>query len=182
LFTRLFCVVYPVAYLAAPLFPDELVVADSYGRLPIHYAAARLWHMWAYDHPAQRLLAFETLDVLRVAIKVSPHSSARVADCDNRIVLHVFVDTFVKACKLATRATKENVMKAMLQILHELLRLYPESLQRRDGVTKLYPFLQAAAMVTNIHTGTGIHDELHLTILYELLRENPSLIGTSTIL
>lgn len=178
------CCLPSVAYLVALLFPGELSMTDRFGRLPIHYAAARPWHSWdwprsegAYEHPAQRLLAHETLDVLRVAIRLSSSLAARVADSDNRIPLHLVVDTFVKACTLATRATKGGVMTAMIQILHDLLRLYPESLQRRDGVTKLYPFQQAAATATSIHTEACIHEELHLTISYELLRENPSLVS-----
>lgn len=178
------CCLPSVAYLVASLFPSELATRDSYGRLPIHCAAARPWTFWdwprsegAYEHPAQRLLAHETLDVLRVALRLSNRLAARVADSDNRLALHLVVDTFVNACTLATRSTKVGVMTAMLQILHDLLRLFPESLQRRDGVTKLYPFQQAAATASSIQTDACIHEELHLTISYELLRENPSLVN-----
>lgn len=178
------CCLPPVAHLAATLFPEELRMRDECGRLPIHYAASRSWHAWdwprediANEHAAARLLRGESLCALRVAFDLSPREAMRIADNDNRLVLHHVIDTFVKACSQPARPTNDGTMEDMLKILRELLGSYPESLQRRDGLSKLYPFLQATAVATDYHTQAHIHDELPLSITYALLRENPSMLA-----
>ena len=66
-------------------------------------------------------------------------------------------------------------MNDMLELLHKLVNMYPEALQRRDGVTRLYPFQQATAVATEHETQSQhVQDELSLTITYQLLRENPT--------
>jgi hypothetical protein len=178
------CCLPPVAHLAASLFPEELRMRDAKGRLPIHYAASRPWHAWDWpredgvnEPAAARLLRGESLGALRVAFDLSPREAMRTADNDNRLVLHHVIDTFVKACSQPARPTKDSPMDDMLKILHELVSSYPESLQRRDGVSMLYPFLQATAVATEYQTQAYVHDELPLSITYELLRENPSMLA-----
>lgn len=173
------CSLAPVAHLAASLFPEELRILDDRGRLPIHYAACRSWHAWDWprddgenESAAARLLHGESLGVLRAALSLSHREAMRIADIDNCLVLHHVINTFVKACSLPGRSWKDSFMNEMLQILLELVGAYPISLQRRDGVTKLYPFLQATAVATENLS----HDELSLSITYELLRENPAVL------
>jgi len=179
------CCLPPVAHLAASLFPEELMQRDARGRLPIHYAACRSWHAWDWpredgvsEPAAARLLHGESLAVLQVAMNISPSSVVRVADGDNRLVLHHVIDTFVKACSRPASSTRDGPVQEMLDFLRQLVRSYPESLQRRDGVSKLYPFLQATAVATaQQQTQTYVHDELPLSITYELLREDPSILA-----
>jgi hypothetical protein len=73
---------------------------------------------------------------------------------------------------------------SMLDVLQQLVRYYPESLERRDGKTKLYPFLQATAAATEFRNPSSPNDvevpfpdEMPLSIVYVLLRENPALIS-----
>ena len=74
----------------------------------------------------------------------------------------------------------------MLQVLSSLVTLHPESLERRDGKTKLYPFLQATAAATEYRSppspnGVAVPfpDEMPLSMVYLLLRENPSMLEPS---
>jgi len=70
-------------------------------------------------------------------------------------------------------------LEGMLQLLHDLVRTYPDSLARRDGSSKLYPFLQATAVATECEIHAHAPDELPLSITFELLRENPTLLSST---
>ena len=179
------CCLPPVARLAATLFPEELRTVDDRGRLPIHYAASRSWHAWDWPRgdnvngqAAAKMLRGETLATLRTAVDMSPREALRVADRENRLVLHHAIETFVKSCfQSAPRSTEDATKKDTLKLLRDLVALYPESLNRRDGTTKLYPFLQATAVATEQQTQRAYgQDELPLSITYALLRENPSVL------
>lgn len=136
---------------------------------------------------AVQLLRGETLQVLETALALSPPAAARITDKDGRLVLHHVIDTFVAACSRSGRsymvASHRPLVEAMLSILKHLVQVYPESLERRDGgKTKLYPFLQASAAATHHRTppsngyAVPFPDEMPLSIVYVLLRENPSLV------
>lgn len=176
---------YPsVAHIAAALFPEELHVIDERGRLPIHYAASRAWHAWDWpredsvnDPASARLLRWESLGALRLAFDLSPKQSMRIADKDNRLVLHHVVDTLVKACSQSVGPIKNCPVQDMLTILQDLVKSNPESLQRRDGNSMLYPFMQATAAATEYQTQADVHPELALSITYKLLRENPGMLA-----
>jgi hypothetical protein len=78
-------------------------------------------------------------------------------------------------------------VNSMLQVLQQLVKNYPESLERRDGKTKLYPFLQATAAATEYRSPPSPNgftvpfpDEMPLSMVYLLLRENPSLLGNKS--
>jgi hypothetical protein len=178
------CCFPPAAHLVASLFPQELLLRDLRGRLPIHYAASRTWHAWdwppensANEAAAVRLLRGESLSALRVAMDLSPRSAMSVTDTDNRLVLHHAVETFAEACSQPSRYISISFVKAMHEILLELVRAHPDSLCRRDGETMLYPFLEAAAVATENRTQAYIHGELPLSITYILLRQNPSILA-----
>lgn len=169
------CCVPAVARIAATLFPDELSQVDANGRLPIHYAARRSWQVWDWpradgltEPTAATVLQYESLRVLQTAIQLSSPLALRVSDKDGCLVLHLVIETFAAACTKSPSTASTDVM---LQVLDDLVRLFPESLQRRDGKTKLYPFLQAIALATD-ETDKGC-----LSLAYTLLRNNPTLLS-----
>lgn len=174
-----------IVYIVASMFPEELDVVDNRGRLPVHYAASRVWHAWDWPRDdnvgephAARILLRESLGVLRTALDLSRPETARVADNGGRLVIHHVVDTFARACSRPARSTKESLLQGMLELLQRLVHLNPESLQRRDGVSKLYPFLQATAVATECKRNSHVQDELPLSLTFELLRQNPALLGS----
>lgn len=178
------CCLPPTALLVARLFPEEIRLRDLRGRLPIHYAACRKWHEWdwpkedsANDAAAARLLRGESLDIVRVAIDVSPREAMTVSDNDNRLVLHCAVETFVRACCHRSHMISGPSIQSMLSLLQTLVRCNPESLQRRDGRTMVFPFLEAAAIATECRALAYNQDEIPLSITYILLRQNPAIIA-----
>lgn len=176
-----------VAKIACQLFPEGLSQRDQQGKLPLHHAATRLWNAWDWhnevgaESAASKLLQGETLRLLEMALSCSPSEATKITDDSGRLVLHHTIDTFVHAC--SSRMMDKSVLKAILDVLRQLLQLYPESLEQRDGQTKLYPFLQATAAATeygisptSINHPVSCPDELSMSIVYLLLRENPSLV------
>lgn len=173
----------PLAFIAGSLFLQELKSKDSKGRLPVHYAAARKWHAWDWprgdgtnDPASSDLLKEESLRSLSTAIRISPRESMRTTDNENRLPIHLVVESFVSAsCQpIQVSSQQSNSIAEMIKILHELISYYPECLHRRDGVTLLPPFLQASATASNQTPQDFVREELSLSFTYALLRENPS--------
>ena len=176
-----------VAKIACQLFPEGLSQRDHQGKLPLHHAATRRWHAWDWhneagaESAASKLLQGETLRLLETALSCSPAEATKITDNSGRLVLHHAIDTFVHAC--SSRMMDKSVLKAILDVLRQLLQLHPESLEQRDGQSKLYPFLQATAAATEYRISPSSNsypvpypDELSMSIVYLLLRENPSLV------
>jgi hypothetical protein len=182
------CCVPAIAWIAASLFPQELVLVDDRGRLPVHYAAMRRWNAWDWprddglsEPTAARLLQHESLRILKTAIEVSGTEAIRVVDRDSRLVLHHAIDTFVHACTCATRnpttSADEGDLQDVLDVLQRLVTLYPDSLQIRDGASKLFPFLQATAIETELEVQLHRQELLPLSMTFLLLRKNPTLLS-----
>ena len=177
------CCVPAVAWVAAVLFPQELRLPDDQGRLPLHYAAARCWNIWDWprddglnEPTAARLIQHEALGILQTAIDLSGPEAARVTDHDRRLALHHAVETFVHACTCSTRNPAAATTE-MIQSLSRLVDLYPESLMRRDGVSKLFPFLQATAVATELQDQLHPQEVLPLSMTFLLLRQNPTILS-----
>jgi hypothetical protein len=134
--------------------PRALKVRDDRaGRLPLHYAAARCGYHATVPVGVSREVRsmMEPSPAIDLATKFV--QATRVVDKEYQLPLHIAIDT-------AKRAHDNVVVK-------ELFRLYPCSLERRDGKTKLYPFLQAAA---------GPDGSVDLS--FSLLRERPTLVAS----
>lgn len=181
-----------IAHITSLMFPQHLAVPDQDGLFPLHHAARRKWHAFDWrngeeDSAAIKLLRGESLMLLKNAIQVSPPFVTRVTDSGGRLVLHHVIETFVAACSRSRRmSTHENVLSSMFDVMKSLLTLYPESLERRDGKVMLYPFQQATAAATKHRSQPSPNghpvpfpDEMPLSIVYMLLRENPLLVSTA---
>ena len=99
-------------------------------------------------------------------------------------MLNVAIVTFVRACCRSGRVPGGTlVVASMLETLKDLVLRYPESLERRDGQSKLYPFLQASASATSyqVESSQNESDQMALSIVYMLLRENPSLVASAVL-
>jgi hypothetical protein len=178
------CCLPAVAQMVAQMYPEELMTRDSRGQLPLHCAASRPWDRWDWpsddslNEPiASQLLHRESLGVLRVALTLSPPEAVRIADFENRLVLHHLIDTVVVASTRMTKSMREDCLEEMLRVIQDIIRMYPESLQRRDGFSKLYPFQQATATATS--QGSFEYEQFPLSITYDMLRENPTLLETA---
>ena len=73
-----------------------------------------------------------------------------------------------------------DIFFEIMDVLKQLVQLYPEALQQMDGRSKLPPFLQAtaaAAEASRHNTASATtrpQEELSLSITFKLLREDPA--------
>ena len=160
-------------------FPEQLKARDKLEkRLPLHWAVCR--EGYAKRYPVGLLS-----DTPQYIEEASPASrilsnfpeACRITDRRCQLPLHLAI-THVKEQQYYPRPKKRESQDSSIStndgqenysIVPEeiklLLESFPESLTRRDGITKLYPFLLAAE---------GSSADLDLT--YFLLRRDPSLI------
>ena len=177
-----------VARIVALLYPTELSQPDADGRLALHYSAMRPWHAWEWpredgtsDSAPSKLLNLESASLLRNAMSLSSVEAAKQADKFGRLPIHYMISTCIEACCASGRSCSEDPVLEMLEILGFFVKLNPTSLSVSDPKTKLLPFLQASAestqaMKSNNSNASSIHDELPLSIVYLLLRQDPSLV------
>lgn len=155
-------------------FPEQLRARDKLEkRLPLHWAVCR--EGYAKRYPVGLLS-----DTPQYIEEASPASrilsnfpeACRITDRRCQLPLHLAI-IHVKEQQYYPRPKKRESQDSSIStndgIVPEeiklLLESFPESLTRRDGITKLYPFLLAAE---------GSSADLDLT--YFLLRRDPSLI------
>jgi hypothetical protein len=128
------------------------------GRLPLHYAASRKGY--AVRIPVGAMSeGVQDIAEPSAVLELLDHfpEAARVADTNGQLPLHVAIDTAAST----DGSSNWNVIQA-------LLSQYPASLDRRDGKSKLFPFMQAA-----IGRRASVEDT------FLLLLENPTLVGSA---
>lgn len=176
----------PVAIIVASMYPEELSILDTQGRLPLHHAARRPWHAWDWprqdgtsDNANAQVLQMESAFLLRTAMSLSPPEAARCKDKSNCLPLHYVVRTFIRACCSSGRSYSPMSVVEVLELLQYFVQLNPDSLHEPDPSTGLLPFLQAAAEATSTRescsSSASFPDELATSVVYQLLHENPSL-------
>ncbi|KAL9183562.1 hypothetical protein ACHAXT_004418 [Thalassiosira profunda] len=214
-----------VAKICLRLFAEQLHRRDADGRLPLHRACLRGvgWEPPGSDGeaPSRASLADETLTLLREVIAESPPGAAGAYDENGQLPLHCAIDAIVTSLVMGKRRRASLHAEARVALqqhrrqhvniatacLSELLHRNAGALQRRDGRTKLYPFMQAAtphvedravaryasdlSRRPGFDVGVGYapmdgdvveeDDEEgardHVTVVYYLLREDPSAVN-----
>lgn len=182
------CCPPPVATIIASMYPEEMSAADSQGRLALHHAARRAWHGWDWPHQDgtnenanAQVLHVESALFLKTAIMLSPADAAKSKDKDGHLPLHYAVETFIKACCSSGRSYSQVPISEIQELLGLFVQRNPESLYEVDPDTGLYPYLHAAAKATQTKQERGctsFPDELATTLVFQLLRENPSLVAS----
>jgi hypothetical protein len=99
---------------------------DSVGRLPLHEAASRSGYSIKVPLGiSQAGQVIEEESPVHTLLQEFPEG-ARIADAQLQLPLH---------CAIEANSSSE--------VIEELLRYHPDALERRDGKTRLYPFMQA---------------------------------------
>ena len=169
-----------VARIVSRLFPEELMQPDGRGRLPVHYAASRMFHEWDWPREhfersaASQLLQQESLCLIETALELSPQSALSVRDKEGRLPLHIMIDNVTSAASRFQLSLETS--SRIMSLLDAFVEKNQLSLQCCDGHSKLFPFLQATASASE-HCSQSSHpqyDHLCLSITYKLLRENPA--------
>lgn len=176
----------PVAMIVASMYPDELNRVDSEGRLPLHHAACRPWHAWDWprqdgtnDSANAQVLEMESVFLLRTAISLSPHDAAKRKDNSGCLPIHNSIRTFIQAFCTSGRSYSSLPLAEVEELLKLFIQLNPDSLHEVDPITGLLPFLQASAVASQIKhdcSPSSFPDELAISLVYQLLHENPSLV------
>jgi len=175
-----------VARIVALLFPREFSQPDGNGRLALHYAAMRPWHAWEWpredgtsDSASSKLLNLESASLLRNALSLCSVEAAKHQDNAGCLPIHYVISTYIQACCASGRSCSEDPVVEMLEIIGYFVKLNPISLNVCDPRSGLLPYLQASAEATKaISSNTNassVHDEFPLSIVYLLLRNDPSL-------
>jgi hypothetical protein len=183
-----------VARIVALLFPREFSQPDTTGRLALHYAAMRPWHAWEWPREdgtsdnvaSSKLLNLESASLLRNAMSLSPVEVAKHKDNLGCLPIHYMISTCIQACCATGRSCSVDPLVEMLEILGYFVKLNPSSLNVLDPRTNLLPFLQASAESAthtmtnnnsnNNNSSSSIHEEFASSIVYLLLRQDPSLV------
>jgi len=159
-----------VLLLALEHLPNEVKKKDVYGNLPIHYATAR--QGYTRNVPIGATLVAKEIIERSALFDLLPlwPKSASVTNANKQLPLHLAIDEEKQSHLLERGGRRKSLSEIEAQIMASpvlcLLLSYPEALYRRDGVTKLYPFMQAA-----------VGDGSSLNMTFMLLKENPAIIS-----
>ncbi|CAB9496168.1 expressed unknown protein [Seminavis robusta] len=155
--------------------PNALRTSDvAYQRLPLHWAASRLGfagnYPLGYTRHLQRLV--EPTAVPLLVVRYAP--ACAIPDGHGQLPVHIVIDS-ARRYRAAAHAygsqngqtlTTQEVDAMEDEALNVLVGTYPDSLEQRDGRSRLFPFQQAAV-------GPGAR----LNTVYCLLRLLPSLLN-----
>lgn len=138
----------PLLFLIHRIHREQTAKCDERGRLPLHYALMN--HQSRSENAMYKPSGVDGKDSVWIDTLLDTYGQgARIADKEHRLPLHYALDT---SC------VETSVVK-------KLILNHPESLERRDPVSGLYPFQQAA--VSNLDT------------CFHLLRRAPNLVLAS---
>jgi hypothetical protein len=138
----------------------QLLTQDQFGNLPLHYA---LCEGTPLSKPSQSQSCDDWKFFVQKLLQEAPESS-KLANRKNRLPLHILLD-HSSTCSLSSPT---EIQQARQEVTEELVRLFPECVDRRDPVTNLDPFLLAAK-----------DSNLQLDSVFYLLRHSPSRCGDS---
>ncbi|KAL3914740.1 MAG: hypothetical protein SGILL_005978, partial [Bacillariaceae sp.] len=150
--------------LALEARPEQMKIREqSTGRLPLHFAASR--REYHQDFPTGvtgKPTKVQETSPTPFVLSNCPEACS-VTDGSGQLALHLSIEC-AKERRCLERMQDISSTEDIVAV-EALLKQYPSALRRRDGVTKLYPFQQAAE-------GTCGHVELS----YLLLRRDPTLL------
>ena len=151
--------------------PHDLMLQDSIGNLPLHYAAARsgykkTLHLGIRSETHELIEKSPIFDLLHLC-----PDATKIVNQYGRLPLHIAIE---REKHDFMSASDSNVPKQFCNLISEasvvleLSRTNPASLEHKDGLTGLYPFMQAAT--------EDKYTKANLSTVYALLLECPSLV------
>lgn len=182
-----------VAKICLRLCSDQLFQRDDDGRLPLHRAACRGlgWEPPGYDVDAARASsADETLTLLKGVLSESHETAPMAYDNNRQLPLHCAVDSLVTSlvtgkrrrislpadARVALHKHCHTHVEIAIECLSELLQANSSATLCRDGKTGLFPFMQAGMKREAAEEDDAEVERDHISVIYYLLRENPSVI------
>ncbi len=184
---------FAIVRLCVSLYPEQLLLQDSNGKLPLHHAACRLWDVReiganatngdiASDAP--KIILNESARALMFILNSSPEA-AKVLDHEGRLFVHHAIDSALKAVvdrqygqTIGMNGVDDKALFSVLDVLHSMIRVKPETMEAKDSRTGLYPFMQVSAGAAehiSKYDSSKKSDRMSLSLTFSLLVENPSL-------
>jgi ankyrin repeat protein len=143
----------PILELILSQHPEQLDQRGRFGRLPLHHAVQARKDV---SHTSTKSSS-EWKIWVRNLLQQSPRACA-VPDSLGRLPIHCALDFTSKDCPV-------SLQDARAEVVRDLAKSCPKSVETRDPASGLYPFMQAAA-------SPGVP----LDIVFWLLRRSPSCI------
>jgi hypothetical protein len=123
----------PILELILSQHRAQLDQRDHFGKLPLHHAV----QVRKALSPASTKSASEWVTWVKNLLKRCPHAYA-APDSQGRLPLHCALDFTGEDCPLL-------LQDARAEVVRNLATAFPKSVESRDPVLGLYPFMQAAA-------------------------------------
>jgi len=190
-----------IVRLCVSLYPEQLLLRDSSGKLPLHHAACRVWDVREICRESSsastgasntpNIILNESTKVLELVLNSSSPEAAGVLDHEGRLPFHHAIDSALKVVvdrQYGTNArmdrdrgmdgSDDEALFSVIHVLRSMIRMKPETIEAKDGRTGLYPFMQVSAGATeNIARYDSVKktNSVTLSLAYSLLLENPSL-------
>lgn len=144
----------PLLQLMLWIHHDNLLKPDKKGNLPLHYALNNSG-VWSEESSSQQCHEWKIfcLDLLKAA----PESS-KVADQSSRLPLHLLLAGETGGSDMEDQSFRQDLVE-------KLVELFPESVDSRDPISKLDPFMLSATGDANLPFDT----------VFFLLRQSPLL-------
>lgn len=158
--------------------PNDLMLQDSVGNLPLHYAAARsgyekILHVGVASEAQKLIEKCPVFDLLHLY-----PDATKIANQYGQLPLHIAIEKEKR--NLMRASDMYNTPKSLNRYISEdsiitiMSKANPASLEHKDGLTGLYPFMQAAT--------EDEYTRANLSTIYELLLEFPSLVQRDTVM
>lgn len=154
------------------LRPEQVMEEDLHGFLPIHYALRYGATVLGYENSASKSLLLNTIDDWKSFVFLILGKSSKqceVKSREGRLPLHYMLDhpstnsrDFVSPSNSTSMETKA-LQSSRHAIIERLVTLYPESVDQKDPVTGLYPFMMASS-----------DRSMSVDTIFFLLRRSPS--------
>lgn len=192
---------FEIVRLILNLYPEQLHIQDTYGKLPLHHAASRKWNPREFDKilvanntmmNSSNLIHEESAKALRLIIQESSKTAMNVCDCENRLPFHHAIDSMVQAVvdypfreqqprHHENPEANDATLFSVIELLRLMISISPETVEKRDGKTGLFPFMQvvstASERLGKYHKQKR-SNSITISLTYCLLLENPSLAVT----
>jgi hypothetical protein len=171
------CLPKPLLDLMYWIDPSVVLRADAQGRLPIHYS---VMPSTACDDVAlkstrkDQIEATDYLSWVKFLLNEAPAMS-RMADKQLRLPLHYALDGSFTGANAWGRIRTDDEAPEMetpswqQEVIGHLVNAFPDSVERKDPLTCLFPFMQAAA-----------NPNVSLDVVFSLLRRSPALLNCCT--
>lgn len=192
-----------VIRLCVALYPEQLMLQDNDGKYPLHHAASRIWDpremcilntvpiaedLGIHQEVVPNLIANESMHSLQLILESSPVEASKERDSEGRIAFHHVIDSVMTAmmkCKtrpLSGVEMDDKTVFSIYSVLRNMLQVYPDAIEQKDGKSGLYPFMQASTKASEVLSLLNATSEgeksnnLSLSMCYELLLASPSIV------